>query len=171
MPFNFTLQDTLSMLFAILLFPSVIVFPGYIIGRALDIFSFSKRTRLAQYAISIALSNAITPIILYLAYRFASNQIGVGIIIAFFILWAGIQIKLLTTGQLQVNITQREKSALIIGGIWVTFCILLLVDIQIGQKLYFNDASFDFTTRVSLIEAIARTGISQLIQPTILVTT
>jgi len=159
MPLNFTLQDTLSLLFATLLFPIVLVFPGYVIGWFLDIFSFSKRTFFTQYVISIALSNALTPIILYLAYRFASNQVGIGIIFMFFTLWAGIQIKLLTTGQLHINITQREKSALIIGGIWVIFCILLLVDIQIGQRLYFNDASFDFTTRTSLIEAITRTGI------------
>jgi len=159
MLFSYTVQDTFSMLFAILLFPLVLVFPGYVIGWALDIFSFKHRTLLAQYVIAIALSNALIPIILFLAFRFISNQFGIGIIIIFFILWAALQIKFQAKYRINLEAKQWHKMAFAIGGAWIVFCIFLLVDIQIGQRLYFNAASHDFTTRTALIEAITRTGI------------
>src|SRR6266508_602710 len=115
MPLNFTLQDTLSMLFAILLFPTVLIFPGYVIGWVLDIFSFKRRTLLAQYVIAIALSNALIPLILFLAFRFVSNQFGIAIIILFFISWAVIQIKVLAKHRLNSEITQGQKMAFAIG--------------------------------------------------------
>jgi hypothetical protein len=155
---NFTAHDIASLLLAILLFPVVAVVPGYVIGWTLDIFSFKRRSLIAQYVFAIALSNALIPVILYLAYRFVSNRFGIGIIILFSISWAVIQTKLLTDHQLDLDVA-HNKIAFAIFGIWISFCVLLLVDIQIGQRLYFNTASYDFTTRTALIEAITRTGI------------
>ena len=155
---NFTAHDIASLLLAILLFPIVAVVPGYVIGWTLDIFSFKKRTVIAQYVFAIALSNALIPVILYLTYRFVSNQFGIGIIILFSLLWVVIQTKLLREHQLNLDVS-HNKVAFAILGTWITFCTLLLVDIQIGQRLYFNNASYDFTTRTALIEAITRTGI------------
>ncbi len=159
MPLNFTLQDILHVLFAILIFPTVLVFPGYVIGWAFDIFSFKQRTFLAQYVIATALSNAFMPAALFLAFRFASNQFGIGIILIFFLLWVAIQIKLIVEHRLVVEITQGHKILFVIGGVWIIFSIFLLVDIQVGQRLYFNAASYDFTTRTALIETITRTGV------------
>lgn len=156
---NFTVQDTLHMLLAVLLFPTVLVFPGYVTGWALNIFSFKQRTIPAQYAIAIALSNSIIPVVLFFAFRFVSNQFGIGIIVAFFAIWIAIQIKLAREHRLHLKIIQEHKTAFIIGIVWVIFCVLLLVDIQIGQKLYFNSAAYDFTTRTALIEAVTQTGI------------
>src|SRR5678809_125143 len=97
MPINYTLQDTFSLLLAILLFTTVAVFPGFVLGWALNIFSFRHRTILTQYVIAIALSNALVPVILFLAFRFVSNSFGLGIILLFFFLWALLQICLLYT--------------------------------------------------------------------------
>jgi hypothetical protein len=164
MPINYTLQDTFSLLLAILLFTTVAVFPGFVLGWALNIFSFRRRTILAQYVIAIALSNALVPVILFLAFRFVSNSFGLGIILLFFFLWALLQIKSLSDNKLSFKLALYHKMALAMGALWVVFCILLLVDIQIGQNLYFNAAAHDFTTRTALIEAITRTGIP-LINP------
>jgi hypothetical protein len=159
MSINFTWQDIFGTLYATILFPIVLVIPGFVIGWILDIFSFKKRTLVAQYIIAACLSNAIVPIILYLAFRFFSNKFAISLIIIFFIFWLAIQFNLISTQQLQVQISQTAIYALMIAGIWILFCTLLLVDIQIGNKLYFNAGAHDFTTRASLIEAITRTGV------------
>ena len=158
-PINFTVQDTLSLLYAILLFPTVMIFPGYVLGWLSNVFSFKQRTGLAQHVIALALSNALIPIILFLAFRFSSNHFGIGLIITFFISWVVIQIKLVRGHGINLKPIRGNKLALLIGTVWIIFCILLLVDIQIGQRLYINAASHDFTTRTALIDAVTRTGI------------
>lgn len=116
MPINFTLQDNLSMLFAIVLFPTVSVFPVYVIGWALDIISFKQRGLLAQYIIAIALSNTLITGLLFLQYRYFSNQYGIRLIVVFFILWTVIQIKTLAKNPPGLEITQQLKMALALGG-------------------------------------------------------
>src|SRR5689334_22288754 len=122
MSLNFTAQDILQMLCAILLFPTVLVFPGYVIGWFFDVFSFKRRTFLAQYVIAFALSNALIPIILFLAFRFGSSKFGIGIIIIFFISWVAIQINLARQHQLNWKISQRHKVAFAISCLWIIFC-------------------------------------------------
>jgi hypothetical protein len=156
---NYTAQDIFSLLLAILLFTTVLVFPGYVIGWATNLFSFRQRTLPARYVIAIALSNALMPVLLFWVFRYFSNQFGLLLVIFFFILWAVIQIKPLAQVRSRMEFTREVKIALILGGIWVLFCIFLLVDIQIGQRLYNNAASYDFATRTALIDAITRTGI------------
>src|SRR5215208_7014705 len=122
---NYTAQDIFSLLLAILLFTTVLVFPGYVIGWATNLFSFRQRTFLAQYVIAIALSNALMPILLFLAFRFVSNQFGIGIIITFFLLWVAIQIRLVTKSHPRLEFRRELKWALAIGGIWAVFCVFL----------------------------------------------
>ena len=164
MLFNYTVQDIFSLLLAILLFSTVLVFPGYVIGWAANLFSFRQRTFFAQYVIAMALSNALIPVLLFLPYHLFSNQHGIGVIVIFFVLWVAILIKSSKRNRPRAEFTREKKLALALGGAWVVFCIFLLVDIQIGQRLYFNAAAYDFTTRTALIEAITRTGIP-LINP------
>jgi hypothetical protein len=158
MLFNYTIQDMFSLALAILLFTAVLVFPGYVIGWALNVFSFRQRTPFAQYVLAIALSNALIPALLFLCYRFLSNEHGIGLIVIFFILWIAIQLGS-SINQPKQKITRELKISLALASLWILFCILLLVDIQIGPKLYFNVAAYDFTSRTPLIEAITRTGI------------
>ena len=40
----------------------------------------------------------------------------------------------------------------------MAFCIYCLVDIQLGNRLYYTVVSLDYTTRAALIDAITRTG-------------
>jgi hypothetical protein len=159
MPLNYTIQDTLALILAILLFTSVSVFPGYVIGWATNLFSFRSRTSPVQYVMAIALSNALIPVLLFLLFRNFSNLHGIGLIILFFILWVAIQINAFAKNRPRLELTRELKIALVVGGAWVVFCILLLVDIQIGERLYNNAASYDYTTRTALIEAITRTGV------------
>jgi hypothetical protein len=42
---------------------------------------------------------------------------------------------------------------------WSLFAILSLIDIQLGNRLYFSVASYDLISRVSITGAITRTGV------------
>jgi hypothetical protein len=42
---------------------------------------------------------------------------------------------------------------------WTFIALLSLVDIQIGNRLFFNITAYDYQTRVSVIDAITRTGV------------
>lgn len=158
MPANYTLQDIASLLPAILLFPLASIVPGYVIGWLLDLFSFRKRTPLVQYVFGATISNAVVPLILYLAYRFVSDQFGIGLLFILFVGWVVIQIRTFQNQKLAIN-KNLYRAGFTVAAVWITFCIFLLVDFQIGQRLYFNTASYDHTTRVALIEAVTRTGI------------
>jgi hypothetical protein len=46
-----------------------------------------------------------------------------------------------------------------VGGAWAVFAILSLINIQWTDHLYFSVTSYDQTTRVSIIEAMTRTGV------------
>jgi len=155
---NYTVQDIFSLSLAILLFSAVLVFPGYVIGWAINLFSFRQRTLFAQYVIAMALSNALVPVLLFLPYRLFSNQHGIAVIVIFFMLWVVILIRSSKTNSPRTKFTREQKIAIALGAAWVVFCIFLLVDVQIGHRLYFNAAAHDFTTRTALIEAITRTG-------------
>jgi hypothetical protein len=53
----------------------------------------------------------------------------------------------------------HQKTALIFALLWVVFSFLLLLDLQVGNKLYFSTVSYDTTSRIAVINAITRTGI------------
>ena len=55
--------------------------------------------------------------------------------------------------------TSTMKNAFLLGGLWIIVSLLLLVDIQVGNKLYFANVSNDYTTRIAIVNAISRTGV------------
>ena len=155
---NFTLQDVLGSSLAILLFSLIFVAPGYVIGWLLDLFDFSGRSSAARFVIAIVLSIAVSPISLFLVYHFTSAQAAIVVLLFFAIAFAIILLK-----TKQASLIGESKSlyrtALFVALGWTVFSILFVVDIQLGNHLYYNNISYDFTTRVAIINAITRTGV------------
>lgn len=159
---NFTVQDLLGSLLAVGIFPLVSLTPGYAIGWALDIVDFRKRGRLARLLISILLSNAIVPVLAFLGIRYLPIAVVFGCIALCAIFFLGVEVVPSIRGwsaESLHQLTELEKAALIVGGIWIGFSLLLLLDIQVGPKLYFATTSYDYTTRIAVINAISRSGI------------
>ncbi|MBI2758420.1 MAG: hypothetical protein HYX49_07050 [Chloroflexi bacterium] len=157
---NFTLQDLFGTTLAILLAPIVFVIPGYVTGWALDLFEFRNRSRLTRYLIGMVLSNAVVPIFAYLIYRYTSSAIILLTLLAAAIIFLIVDILPLFRNKIQrgPEFDQYQRMALFIGAGWVVFSTLLLVDLQIGDRLYFPTVSYDYLTRIALINAITRTG-------------
>lgn len=151
---NFTLSDTLSALLGTFLFPIVTLFPGYVAGWAFDLFGFRQRLFGTRLAIAILLSLAMGPVFFYLIALFLSLQAAVvcaGILAVIFFL--------LFFAKEQVGKDVRWGFFAGIGAAWTIFVIVSLVNIQWGDQLWLSVVTFDQTGRVSIIDAITRTGV------------
>ena len=160
---NYTLQDILGAFLAFFLFFFVLVTPGYVLGWVLNLFDFRRRLPGVRYLLGIVLSNTLSPILFFWVSHFLGTVSSIAVIGMLAVAWGYIELLHLlqkkTSTTLSPEKIRYQKIALWTAVGWVVFSIFLLVDIQFGQKLYFNLASYDFTTRVSVIDAITRTGV------------
>jgi hypothetical protein len=157
---NFALHDVFGVLLAFLIFPSVILFPGYVIGWAVDLFEFRRRPILTRHAIAVLVSIAVVPILLYLLALFLSFDAVIFLVLCFFILYLWI----MTTGRSNngyqfPRINNHARLVFLVATGWVLVSILSLVDMQWGKNLYYNIVALDFATRATLVNAITRTGV------------
>ena len=159
---NFTITDTAGILLALIISPIVFITPGYFFGWLFELFDFRKRLTLVQVLIGVVLSNAISPILLFLIYRFFSASIAVSCLLLLAIISVIVFIfsprNFSRTNPNFLEINRYQKLALLGIAVWIIFCIIFLTDWQFGNKLYFTSISYDYTTRVSVIDAITRTG-------------
>ncbi len=159
---NFALQDIFGVSLALLIFPSVILFPGYVIGWAVDLFDFRRRQILTRHIIAILVAVAVVPIFFYLLAFFVSFYAVKLTVICFFILYILIvssEIKKSNKGWSFKLASRYQKIAFLVALGWVSLSLLSLVDLQWGRHLYNNVVSLDFATRATLINAITRTGV------------
>lgn len=158
---NFTVQEILGSLLGFLIFPLVIVIPGYVVGWLLNLFDFRNRLIAVRFLIALVLSNAIIPIILYLASSLVSSSFAVAILLACLVAWIVILIISRKKGPAPFapEVRRYQKIALGLAVAWALFSIVWLVDMQFADKLYFNGVSYDYTTRVAMTEAMTRTGV------------
>ncbi len=150
---NFTLQDILGAALAFCLFPLVIVFPGYVFGWLFDLFDFRLRQPFVRLAIGLALSFAVSPIVLYLTSSLISFNFALLTLGGFALAFAMIAFRQ------KYTIKADAKFFLWAGAAWSAFAVLSLINIQWTDHLYLSVTSFDQTTRVAVIEAMTRTGV------------
>lgn len=159
---NYSFLDVFGSIVAFLLFPLIFVFPGYVISYFLDLFDFKKRLLPAQFAISVVISLACSPVLFFLTYRLGSIYWAISLLAVL-----GLACAVLILSELKRKIKLvygyeagrlQKLAAWILGG-WSLFAIASLIDIQVGKHLYYSAISFDYTTRVSIIDAISRTGV------------
>jgi len=154
---NFTLQDIFGAALAFCLFPLVIVIPGYVVGWSLDLFDFRLRQFIVRLGIGLALSFAVSPIVLYLTSSLLSFNFTLLTLAGFAAAFVAIILK----DKPVFTVEEKKQSKILfwIGIGWTAFAILSLINIQWGDKLFLSVTSFDQTTRVSIIDAMTRTGI------------
>jgi len=159
---NFFLQDVVGITLAFLLFSLIFVFPGYVIGWIFNLFEQRTKPLMAQLAAGIFISAAVVPALLFLVYRLVSAKFGIGILFAFAI--AALYIFFTqnkTSGKSVVSSVEKgyQKSVLGLILLWVLFSVFVSADFQIGKRLYFSNNSYDMLTRVSVVDAMTRTGV------------
>ncbi len=150
------LQDVFGSLLAVLAFAAVLYAPGYVVAFATDLFGFRKMSFPDRSTWAIAASFCIMPIAAYLVGRSAGLH-------AIPWLCGGFTVAtslLLTRKGSFSGWSTRDRwiTACILCG-WVTLVLLLLVDLQVGKKLYFSVVMADESYRIAFTDAVVRTGV------------
>ncbi len=155
-PHNFMLQDALGSLAAVLAFAVVLFAPGYLIAYATDLFGFRRMLFPDRSLWALACSFSVAPIAAYLLGRGA----GLSGVCWFFLASAiGVLVLFLRrNGRAAWPGPDRRTTALLVCG-WTAFALLMLTDVQVGQKLYFSVVMADGSYRVAFTDAVLRTGI------------
>jgi hypothetical protein len=144
---NFTAADLLFSTFAFLLFAIFLIPPGYALGWALDLVSFRKQTPAVKFLLSLPLSIALLPILVYLLglYSFGWPIWTIyGALFALFIAvsnWRGLRI---------------SRLVWIASALWVAISFNSLIDWQWGKELYYSVTAYDYNFRSSVTGAFVR---------------
>src|SRR5579864_5145225 len=155
---NFMISDLVATSVAFFLFALVISVPGYVFGWLADVFGFRERPLLARFAISVPMSVGVCPILTYLLWHW--SIIAVWVMYATF--WITFLALLIHERHIWISkpaISCRTGIVLAIVAGWVVLGLLCLVDLQIGHRLYYPTAAYDYTLRTTITAAITRTGI------------
>jgi hypothetical protein len=158
---NYMIEDLLGTLKAIALFPIFLFFPGYAISWLLDLLDFRRRTVAFRATLTIPVSIALCPILTFLLARFA----GLGTVWALYSLTAllfCITVLLdLRAGYFRRRPFFSSGSGIfaIILGTWLVVCVLSLIDLQIGDRVYYPASVFDYSVRSAFVHSISTTGV------------
>lgn len=161
---NYTLHDIQGTILAVSLFPIIFIAPGYVAGWSLDLFDFRLRRPSVRFLIALVLSFAISPILFFLTLRLLPQiltylTILVILIVFFVILYRTPYSLRLITSNNQDNVNKYTKYAFWIAFGWIVFVILTIIELQFGDRLYYNVVVYDYSTRVAIINAITKSGV------------
>jgi hypothetical protein len=148
---SFTTRDVAATSFAFVIGSLFLVVPGYVLGYLLDIFEFTRRSGPARVAISLCLSVSVVPITLYYNWRFLPRAPW----LLCGVTWAVVPLLLLSQER-RTSLTKwgafskyRKRVFVILVG-WLLMGGACLVDLQIGDRLYFQWASYDYMLRAAV---------------------
>jgi hypothetical protein len=144
---NFTLADILATGWAFLLFGFFLVPPGYAIGWMLDLVSFRKQDAGTRLLLSLPFSIALMPIVIYLVGRRSFNWPIWSIYGVLFAIFLGV---------LRLRGLHIPRFAWIVSVSWLAISTLSLVDLQLGDKLYYPVVAYDLTFRSAVTAAFSR---------------
>jgi hypothetical protein len=144
---NFTLADILYSCWAFALFALFLIPPGYALGWLLDLISFRKQDAGIRFLLSLPLSIALMPVVVYLAGRYSFDWpvwAMYGVLLGIFIVFCKVQ-------GLRVS-----WMVWVASGVWIAVSFLSLVDLQIGGKVYYTVVAYDLNFRSAVTGAFER---------------
>jgi hypothetical protein len=151
--FPFFAGDVARYLAAICLFWLVIVPPGFVIGWVANPFGFREGRPLFRLYAATALGVSITPILIYLCWRLGSSRV---VWLLYAVLWTAFAVLLLLRKLRLPDLIPPRAEFLLAAG-WIALAGLLVLDLRIGDDVYFNWASLDHSFRISVIQSIRHT--------------
>lgn len=157
---NYTLLDLSGALSALVLFPIFLLVPGYVFGWILNIFEFRAKSLTERVLLSTALSFAIAPIVAAILARVASLS-AVNLVFLFITaVFAALLISELRIdpGQFKAPVSRETRILLLVMGTWALVSLGLLIDIQVGDRLYLSTSVFDHSIRASFARSILQNG-------------
>ncbi len=150
---HFTFVDICRTAEASLLLSLFAFVPGYVAGWFTNILGFREARPLMRLALSTPLAVCIVPIAVFLVGRFP-----VALWVVFALTWIAFAVLVIRSiGRDRLWPVSREaRIAAAVVLCWAVIAILSLVDLQLGQRLYFSVAAYDHCVRTAMTAAAAR---------------
>jgi hypothetical protein len=150
------LQDVLGSVTAVLAFTLVFFAPGYLLAYASDLFGFRQMPFGERSLWSIATSFCVVPILAYLVGRWLGLQ---GVCVALAGCAVGSLWPMWKSRANQPWPTRERRATAWIALGWISFVLLMLIEFQVGKKLYFSVVMADQSYRIAFTDTVVRTGI------------
>jgi hypothetical protein len=153
---NFTVADILLSGWAFFLFAFFLIPPGYALGWSLNLVDFRKQDPSTRFLLSLPLSIALTPILIYLAGRYSFDWPVWTIYALLFAVFAAVS---------RFKGLRISRLAWILSLCWIAIAIFSLVDLQLDHKLYYTVVAYDLNFRSAVTGAFARAHILPVPNP------
>ncbi|HUZ46958.1 MAG TPA: hypothetical protein VMW54_10010 [Terriglobia bacterium] len=153
---GYTVSDLQAVSVGFLLFSLFAFAPGYTFGWASNAFEFRRRRLAARLAAAVPLSIGLAPITAYFLWRWWLPLVWI-------IFGAcGVACAILLVRDVRASRLQLSRAGWLVVAVsmgWLVAGALSLLDLQIGNRLYFPVSSYDRATRVAFTAALSRGGI------------
>ena len=161
---NITETQLLESALAMPAFLPVMLFPGYLAAWFTNLHGFRSQTLVERAMWSVPLSLAVSAISCVLIGRFLSLDAVVAFLLACAVIWVATvawEWRSLRGRGIAWRIGWRPLGGMALGLVflWVAMVLLLLVDIQHGQRLLMNVALSDESARINWTQSVLNTGI------------
>lgn len=158
---NATLQDLVGFVFGFLIFPAIIIVPGFVIGSIGNLFDFRRRSMSRKLLASLPISIAVMPIATYLLWRFFGI---LAVWSAYTLLWICfiflcIRLAEWATALRLLRQSRSQRIMLVFAALWVLVAAVSLTDLEMGGGLYRSTTTIDYAKHVAVTDAISRTGL------------
>jgi len=152
---NYMLADLRTTAEAALVFPLFVFVPGFVAGWLLNLLDFRRRRTLTQLLLSTPFSIAICPIVTFWLGRlggYAAVWTGYGAVwVAFLVIvakhWRSIRL---------APSNRAERWAWVAIVLWTLFAVGSLMHLQFGDRLYYNNAAYDYCVRSAFTASLMR---------------
>ncbi len=153
-------SDFLGALLALVLFPVFLFVPGYLAGWGLNLFTFRERDLTERSLLSVALSVCVTPVAAAIMSRFISLNLVIAVFVVLTVVFVGSLVYEVRGGGngLEIRWDRTTKLLSVALATWAILAIVLLIDIQIGDRLYLSTSVFDHSFRTAFSRSIVTNG-------------
>ena len=160
---NYTLRDLTESTLALVAFLPLFFAPGFLAGWVGDIAGFRKASWAKRLLWSVPLSIALGTMLSV----WTASLGGMKLAVACYGLLAAAAVVLLAARRRQLFVPRAARPAddryvrltLVLVGVWSILCMLQLVDLQWGNKLFVSITVRDHCYRAAFIEAVLRSGV------------
>lgn len=160
-PVDLLLADLAATAAGILLFPLVLVIPGYVVGWGADALGFRRASMARRGLMALLFSTAGMPIAVYLLARTGSFW---PVWVALGVCWLAFPVLLARGGGGRELLSTLDANRWVLGVIlaWTVLAEFMMVDLPVGDGLSQSILFIDFIKHVSVTDAITRTGVPPL---------
>ena len=157
---HFIIADLLGTLGAFLLFPLIIIIPGYVLGHISQLLRFRELPLFYRISVACLISISCCPITVYLMAKFGGMDfvwVVFGLIWLYFIyLFVSRRVFSLLTLRQEL---EKHKALVITILICLSITFFLIVDYEIDGQLFRALMTYDYVKHTAVTNAIARTGV------------